>query len=204
MKIYDISQEVFGAKVYPGDPAPQKQMICSMDKGDLYNLTAFSMCAHNGTHIDAPYHFINDGSTVDRIPLSKMAGWAYVAEHSGILTANDAADILDRASKIAPAAAQRILLKGDCVVSLEAAGIFAEKKVDLIGNESQTVGPEDAPMAVHQILLGTEVVLLEGIRLREVQTGVYFLFAVPLCLGGSDGAPCRAVLIDLSMNDFCE
>ena len=59
MKVYDISQEVFSCVVWPGDPAPIKQTLNSMDRGDLYNLTAFFMCAHNGTHIDAPSHFIN-------------------------------------------------------------------------------------------------------------------------------------------------
>ena len=61
MKIYDISQEVFGCKVFPGDPAPERKIISSMENGALYNLTAISMCAHNGTHVDAPFHFIKDG-----------------------------------------------------------------------------------------------------------------------------------------------
>lgn len=65
-----------------------------------------------------------------------------------------------------------------------------------LGNESQTVGPENAPMEVHLILLGANVVLLEGIRLSEVSEGVYFLNAAPLNLSGPDGSPCRAVLID--------
>ena len=67
MKIYDISQEVFGCQVYAGDPMPEKKLLCSMEKGDLYNLTAFRMCAHNGTHIDAPFHFIKGGKAVDSI-----------------------------------------------------------------------------------------------------------------------------------------
>ena len=58
MKIYDISQEVFSCCVYPGDPKPEKKTLWATEKGDLYNLTAFSMCAHNGTHIDAPFHFL--------------------------------------------------------------------------------------------------------------------------------------------------
>ena len=81
MKIYDISQEVFSCQVYTGDPAPEKQVLSSIEKGDLYNLTAFSMCAHNGTHIDAPFHFIRDGKTVDEICLDAFVGKAYVAEH---------------------------------------------------------------------------------------------------------------------------
>ena len=76
MKIYDISQEIFGCKVYPGDPMPEKKMLGSMDEGDLYNLTAFSMCAHNGTHIDAPFHFLKDGQTVDAIGLESRLGMA--------------------------------------------------------------------------------------------------------------------------------
>ena len=65
----------------------------------------------------------------------------------------------------------------------------------LLGNESQTVGPEDAPMEIHLILLGADVVLLEGIRLAEVPEGVYLLNAAPLNLSGADGSPCRALLI---------
>ena len=65
----------------------------------------------------------------------------------------------------------------------------------LLGNESQTVGPEDGPKAVHDILLGAEVVLLEGIRLDGIPEGVYDLNAAPLNLGGCDGASCRAILI---------
>ena len=68
--------------------------------------------------------------------------------------------------------------------------------IRLYGNESQTVGPEDAPKEVHLIMLGAEVVLLEGIRLAEVPDGVYLLDAAPINLGGADGAPCRAILID--------
>ena len=82
-------------------------------------------------------------------------------------------------------------------MTAEAAEVFAEAGIDLIGNESQTVGPEDSPMAVHLILLGAEVVLLEGIRLAAVEEGVYLLHAAPLNLGGAEGAPCRATLISL-------
>ena len=195
MKIYDISQEIFGCQVYTGDPTPQKRVLSSMEKGDLYNLTAFSMCAHNGTHIDAPFHFIKGGKTVDSIGLDTFIGMAYVAEHNGIVSADDATEMLEKAKKQNSEAAKRILIKGDAEVSAEAAKVFAESNILLLGNESQTVGPENAPMEVHLILLGAGVVLLEGIRLSEVSEGVYFLNAAPLNLSGSDGSPCRAVLI---------
>ena len=196
MKIYDISQEVFSCKVYPGDPAPQKTVMNSIENGDLYNLTALSMCAHNGTHIDAPFHFIGNGKTVDQICLYSLVGMAYVAEHHGVVTENDAAEIVEKAKKQNPEASKRILIKGDIEVSLEAAKVFASSDIYLIGNEPQTVGPQNAPMAVHLELLGAGVILLEGIRLSEVSEGVYFLNAAPLNLSGADGAPCRAILID--------
>ncbi len=197
MEIYDISQELFSCVVWPGDPAPKREILNSMNKGDLYNLTAFSMCAHNGTHIDAPYHFLNDGKKIDELDLSKVIGMAYVADFEGSVTANDAKMILDKAAMISEESAKRILIKGKSTVSLEAAKVFADANIDLIGNESQTVGPEDAPMAVHHVLLNAEVVLLEGVRLSHVHEGVYLLNAAPINLAGAEGAPCRAVLISL-------
>ena len=195
MKIYDISQEVFGCQVYPGDPTPKKRVISSMEKVDLYNLTAFSMCAHNGRHIDASFHFIKNGKTIDSVSLNTFIGMAYVAEYNGIVSADDATEILEKAKKQNSEVAKRILIKGDAEVSAEAAKVFAESNILLLGNESQTVGPENAPMEVHLILLGAGAVLLEGIRLAEVSEGVYFLNAAPLNLSGADGSPCRAILI---------
>ena len=197
MKIYDISQEVISCKVFPGDPAPERKVLASMDAGALYNLTAISMCAHNGTHIDAPSHFIKDGITVDAVCLEAFIGMAYMAEHHGIVSGDDAARMLETAKALNPKAAKRILIKGPAVVSAEAAEVFAAADILLLGNESQTVGPEDAPMAVHHILLGAGAILLEGIRLTKVPEGVYFLNAAPLNLAGADGAPCRALLIEV-------
>ena len=191
MKIYDISQEVFSCAVYPGDPRPQRQILSSMENGDLYALTAFSMCAHNGTHVDAPAHFIRDGKTVDRIGLEVFVGTCFVADHAGDVTAEDAEAILQKAAGI-----PRILIRGDVTVTEEAARVFADSGICLLGNEGPTVGPVDAPMAVHKALLSRDIALLEGIVLREVCEGRYFLSAAPLDLGGAEGAPCRAFLVE--------
>ena len=196
MKIYDISQEVFSSVVYPGDPKPQKIKLSQIENNALYNLTAFSMCAHNGTHIDAPNHFINNGLTVEQLPLEAFVGMCYVSYYEGDVTAIDAKNIVEKARVYGEEVSKRILIKGDVVVTLEAAKVFAEMGIYLLGNESQTVGPEDAPMDVHKVLLNANVVLLEGIRLNEVIEGEYFLNAAPINLAGSDGAPCRAILID--------
>ncbi len=197
MKIYDISQEVFNCQVYPGDPSPEKKVLASIKKSDSYNLTAFSMCAHNGTHIDAPFHFLKNGKTVDEIGLEAFVGMAYVAEHHGIVTGDDAAEIIKKAKEQNPESVKRILIKGDVEVSLEAAKVFASSDILLLGNEPQTIGPQNEPMGVHLALLGANVILLEGIRLSEVSEGVYFLNTAPLNLAGVDGSPCRAVLIDI-------
>ena len=195
MKIYDISQEVFSCAIYPGDPSPEKQTVYSTGAGDLYNLTSFAMCAHNGTHVDAPFHFIHTGKTVDQMDLSIFVGDCFVARQEGDVTASDAEEILKKAH-----GAERILIAGEATVTAEAAEVFAAGGIKLLGNEGQTVGPEDAPMQVHLILLRREIALLEGIVLQGVPEGRYFLSAAPLNLGGADGAPCRAYLIDREDN----
>ena len=191
MKLYDISQEVFGCVVFPGDPKPEREVLNDMHNGALYNLTAFRMCAHNGTHVDSPRHFYKDGKTLSDMDLSQFVGECYVAEHAGDITPDDMSAILARAG-----GAKRILIKGKATLTNDAADIVAQSDIVLFGNESQTVGPENAPMAVHLKLLGKEIALLEGIRLAEVPECHYLLCAAPIHLGNGDGAPCRAILID--------
>lgn len=193
MKIIDISQELLGASVYEGDPAPRLEGLVSMDEGGIYNLSAISLCLHNGTHIDAPKHFIKDGKAIEEIPLSTLVGRCYVADHKGNVSAADAEEIMKKA--MANDAGERILLRGDLTVTEEAARVFAREKILLLGNEGQTVGPKDAPMAVHLILLGCGTVLLEGIVLDEADEGVYLLNAAPINIKGAEGSPCRAWLI---------
>lgn len=195
MKLYDISQEVFSCAIYPGDPKPEKQVLSATASGDLYNLTAFSMCAHNGTHIDAPFHFVKDGKTVEQMDLEVFVGDCFVARHEGNVSAADAQSMLGKAN-----GAARLLIAGNATVTEAAAEVFARSGIRLLGNEGQTVGPADAPMQVHLILLSRGIALLEGIVLKDVPEGHYFLSAAPLNLAGSDGAPCRAYLIHWEEN----
>ena len=203
MKLYDISQDVFTCAVYPGDPSPERITLMTIDGGAPCNVTALNMCAHNGTHVDAPYHFIEDGKTIDKMPLESYVGWACVIAHEGDITGDNVHSILESALKmdldrgLNGEARRRLLIKGDATLSEEAAKVLAGRSILLYGNESQTVGPLDAPMAVHLILLGAQITLLEGIRLKNVPEGVYLLSAAPLNLGGADGAPCRAVLMEM-------
>ena len=203
MKLYDISQEVFTCAVYPGDPSPERIPLMKISAGDPCDLTAVRMCAHNGTHTDAPSHFIKGGKTIDQVPLEQFIGWACVIAHEGDITGDNVHTILESALKmdldrdLNGEARKRLLIKGDATLTEEAAKVLAGRGILLYGNESQTVGPENAPMAVHKILLGAEIVLLDGIRLEGVPEGVYLLSAAPLDLGGADGAPCRAVLLEM-------
>lgn len=191
--VIDISQEVLSCKIYPGDPAPELQRLSRMEDGALYNLSSFSMCAHNGTHIDAPAHFFKDGKTVGELDLSACVGDCYVTCRPGQLSGEDAEVICSAAAEAG--CDERILLSGQTVVTEDAARVFVRHGVRLVGVDSQSVGPENAPMAVHKILLGADVILLEGLVLSHVATGRYSLCAVPLNLGACEGAPCRAVLI---------
>ncbi len=190
--LIDISQEIFGCRVYPGDPEPVRERLADMERGDSCNLSAFSMCAHNGTHIDAPLHFIRGGKTVAGCGLEPFVGPCFVARRAGELTVEDAKELLETAE--ASGAARRLLIAGEITVTAAAARVFASAKPLLLGCESQSFGPVNAPAEVHRILLGAEVVLLEGLVLDRAEEGTYFLSAAPLNLGDCEGAPCRAVL----------
>ena len=189
MKFYDITRELFSSKVYPGDPIPEYERILEVKKGDACNLTYLKMCAHNGTHMDAPRHFLDEGKSVEELPLSQVMGKCTVLAYDGKLDGDTAAQMIGGKGK-------KLLFKGKTVFTEDAAEAFVQAGVELVGVESQTVGPEDAPAAVHQILLGAGMAVLEGLYLEEIQAGTYFLCAQPLKLAGCDGAPCRAVLIE--------
>lgn len=195
MKIIDISQEVLSCETYEGDPTPSAERINDMKWGELYNLSAFSMCAHNGTHIDAPLHFFENGRSVDEIPLEQFVGECFVAQENGDISAEKAQKILEKAKK--SGADRRILIKGEATVTEKGAQVFAEADILLLGNESQSVGPIDSPMEVHKILLSKNIVLLEGIVLDKAREGRYILSCAPLNLAGFEGSPCRAVLIEM-------
>ncbi len=180
MKIYDLTQEIFSSIVFPGDPAPKYTRVRSMENGEMCNLTEFSMCAHNGTHMDAPFHFIRDGITIEQIDLNRCVGDATVVSFEGEIGAEEAKKLVENAKP-------RLLIKGDVKISAEAGEVFAENLL-LLGIEPQSVG------MAHIALLSREIAILEGLVLKEVPEGDYFLSAAPIKLGGCDGAPCRPLL----------
>ena len=113
MKVFDISQEVFSCNVFPGDPSPEREIKLSISEGAVCNLTAFNMCAHNGTHVDAPYHFINEGKTIDQVDLDRFIGYAYVFEHEGDVKKEDAEAMIKKAKSVdSPSAPQALCVGG--------------------------------------------------------------------------------------------
>ena len=194
MKYYDIARELFTAPVFPGNPEPEHIWLKRIQDGLPSNLTYLKMCAHNGTHMDAPLHFVDGGRTIEQIPLEQVMGPCSVIEAEGI---PDGAAI---AAMIA-GRRERILWKGDVVFLEDGAQAMVDAGVRLVGVEARTVGPMDDTsgnhrVGVHRILLGADLTILEGLNLSEVPAGDYFLCAQPLKLGECEGSPCRPVLIE--------
>ncbi|MBQ4591332.1 MAG: cyclase family protein [Clostridia bacterium] len=197
MKYYDITQELFSSNVYPGDKAPAYKRISDMADGRVCNITELEMNAHNGTHIDAPRHFVRDGLTIEQLPLETLIGECEVVTFDHPLEREDL-----EALNLAERGVKRLLCRGKCWLTMSAAKYLTEEHpgvrnhgVLLVGVETQSVAPEEAPMAVHVQLLSHGIIALEGLVLTDVPDGTYTLFAAPLKLGGSDGSPCRAVLM---------
>lgn len=190
MRVYDISREVLSAPVYPGDPSPKIQPHCRIEYGDVCNTSVLNLCAHNGTHLDAPLHFIAGGRDIASVELDCCIGRCTVIEYSGVLLGADA-------EKIIRGVQPRLLFKGDMQISPSAAFVLSTLGLKLVGVEPQTVSAEESAGEVHRQLLGSGMVLLEGLDLSAVKPGDYFLIALPLKIAGCDGSPVRAVLCEV-------
>ena len=192
MKIIDITQKLFTCRVWPGDTPPTYKRVKSIEH-DKCNVTDINLCVHNGTHVDAPNHFIENGKALHELDLSIFYGECTVVEFKGIIGENEIAEVLAQCK-------ERLLLKGKCELSDNAAVLIADSHIRLIGVENQSVGNADDPLKIHAVLLEKGIIPLEGLVLSDVTPGDYVLSALPLNLEGSDGSPVRAVLIDYGTN----
>ena len=176
-------------------PAPEKKTVFSMERGEAYNLTEFSMCAHNGTHVDAPSHVFDDegAETVTDLPLSKFIGPVSVVDlPAGPITGQTVEQYF-------PRMATKLILRSDGPIWFfgGAAEDVAGLEYDLIGFEGLSIAKPENEIEVHRDLLGAGTVLLEGLDLSAVgRAGEYFLFAPPVKLGGREASFVRAVLIE--------
>ncbi len=191
MQIIDISKDIMKTPVYPGDPEGYIDEIKSMKSGEKCNLNAFYTCLHTATHIDAPLHFLQDGKSVEKIPLEYFIGECVVVEaEPGPITGAFAEDNF-------PTNAERVLIKGNgnSYLMESSAYILADLGVKLIGTDSQSIGISGTNEKIHRELLLSDIAILEGLDLSAVEPGRYFLLAQPLKISGVEAAPVRALLI---------
>ena len=198
MDFIDITREMTTAPVYPGDPAVELNPLHRIAWGGACNTTAMSCCLHNGTHMDAPRHFLPEGASIDRVSFDACIGECVVIECNGLLLG-------DQAEELLPYLKKRVLFKGDVQLSPSAAFVLSDAGIVLLGVEQNSVAPPEYTAEVHRQLLGTGMVLLEGLDLSRAEVGVpYLLLAAPLKIAEADGAPVRAVLVEPQRIDWDE
>ncbi|GAB4504513.1 MAG: cyclase family protein [Anaerolineales bacterium] len=208
-RIYDISLPVSSnVPVWPGDPAVRLEQVEAIDQGAAANVTYISASAHTGTHVDAPHHFLNDGRTVEQLPLEVLIGPCYV-----IQLPDGVEDITARALEgmSLPAGVTRLLFgtrnsrwwaRGDMTfhedfvaITADGAHWLVEHGIRLTGIDYLSIAPYTDATPTHEILLRAGVVILEGLDLSTVPRGFYELYCLPLKILGAEGAPARAILI---------
>ncbi|MHB8575408.1 MAG: cyclase family protein [Dehalococcoidia bacterium] len=193
MRIIDITQPIApGMPVYPGDPAVRLEAWASRGAGDPFNVTVLHMGTHTGTHIDAPAHCIEGGTTVEALSLDVLCGRVHVLAVSAGST---------RWPERIPPDCTRLLLRtaGDGAwfgMDEAAARGLVARRIRLIGIDRLSIARADAELPVHGLLLAAGVAIVEGLALEQVAEGSYHLYCLPLALRGADGAPARAVLVE--------
>ena len=191
MRIFDITRELLSAPVYEGDPFPIVNRLLKIEDGDVCNLTAINMCLHTGTHVDAPSHYVEEGRTIEDIPLEKFIGdCKVISVFEKELTGQDI-------DECGISGVKRLLIKGYGKANLtrSAAFVLVAEGVELIGIDAPSISTMEDQFEVHRILQLAGVIILEGLDLSVVQSGDYTLFAPPLKISGVEGAPCRAILM---------
>lgn len=202
----DISVALHSGMVHwPGDPATTIERVANMDKGSVCNVSEMRMCAHAGTHMDGPVHFIKDGDGLDMLPFDATIGPARVIEikdkesvkpgelHSHKLRRGERILLKTRNSKRCWKTNE--FVKDFVYISKEAAQYLVDRGVRTIGLDYLSVGGffRDG-VETHQILLGAKIWIIESLNLSKIKPGTYELLCLPIKVRGSDGAPARALL----------
>jgi arylformamidase len=204
-KIFDVTVPLSAdLPVFPGDPPFEIESTHRIADGAAYNLAHISLGVHSGTHVDAPYHFLADGATVDELPLEILIGKARVVE----VQARDKIERGDLES-LDLRADLRVLIKTRMSGQLrtgafqedfvyltpDAAVYLVQAGLKLVGIDYLSIekhGSKD--FAAHHALLEAGVVIVEGLDLSAVEPGEYEMACLPLRIVGADGSPARVVL----------
>jgi arylformamidase len=193
--------------VYEGDAPMKFVFLKDMRKGDPLTLSAYSLGAHSGTHIDAPMHFVAGGASIDRMPLEPLIGPARVIDIADSVQAIDAAELGRHEWK----GAQRVLFRTRsslrgwmasstfhrdfAYIAPDAARLLADAGVQLVGIDYISAEQFGAPAPLaHRILLGKGIPIVEGLALAGVSAGEYDTIVLPMKVAAHEGAPARAVL----------
>lgn len=208
MRTYDISLTISPEMpIWPGDPKVVLDRIGKIEEGANANVSKVNMSVHTGTHVDAPYHFLQNGKTVEQLPLKVLTGRAYVLHLSEVDAIT--AEVLEGSG--IPPRTRRVLFRtrnsdlwkkqvtefqtGYVGLSSDGADYLVNRGVKLIGVDYLSVAPYNKTKATHEILLKAGVVIVEGLNLSEITQGRYALYCLPLKIAGCDGAPARAILV---------
>lgn len=208
MQTYDISLSISpDLPIWPGDPPLVLERVEKIEEGANNNVSRLDMSVHAGTHVDAPYHFLPEGKTIEKLNLNLLIGRVYVLHLPDVDLITAA--VLDQAQL--PPRTRRVLFKTrnseywargenrfqtDFVgLSPDAATYLVQRGVKLVGVDYLSVAPYKKSRPTHEVLLKAGVVIVEGLDLSAVSQGRYTLFCLPIKLVGSDGAPARAILL---------
>jgi arylformamidase len=204
MQIFDISQPIApGIGVWPGDRRYRCEWTLRIPDGDSCNVSAVSMSVHTGTHVDAPFHFDQNGADIAGVPLERFVGPARVIEYAGVepLSAALLAGFpLENVQRVlfktsASSLPSNRFERGFVCLTEDAAEYLGHRNLLLVGTDAPSVDSfSSKSMSVHKMLLQYGISILEGVRLAEVPAGDYELIALPLRFAGLDGSPVRAIL----------
>jgi arylformamidase len=195
-----------GMPHWPGDIPVHIEQTMDMRAGDACNLRTISMSAHTGTHMDAPLHFVMDGTGIDAMPLDATMGPARV-----LPIESDQSITRRELQRFEPRSGERLLfktsnsrwwrarcrlfMKNFVAIEADAARYLADCGVRTVGVDYLSIGAYKGDgVETHQILLGAGVWVIEGLDLSAVEPGDYELVCLPLRIEGGDGAPARAAL----------
>lgn len=197
----DITRRIFpGLVVWPGDTPFSYQLVSQISKGDSVNVGKISSTTHLGTHLDAPWHYLDDGGKLDTVPLSALIGPCRVIDARGQSTlTTEFLQTVQLADRILVFTGQpndwQTFPQTFMHVLPEAAAYMASQGVRLYGTDCpsvDTLNSKDLPG--HKAFARAGVYILEGLALDGVPASDYELIALPLRIEGADASPVRAVL----------
>lgn len=204
MTVYDVTMPIHaGMAVYKNkeELKPKIEMVRTIDQGS--NESRIILYSHSGTHVDAPYHMLKDGYKLEDIPVKKLYGKCRVLDMTYVEDCIKEEDLR-----------KFVVERGDFVffktknsledgfnfefvyLSAEAAQYLVDKGVEVVGLDALSIERNSPEHLTHQVLMNHDVLIVEGLRLKEVPEGKYMAVIAPLLIVGGDGSPARVLLIE--------